>query len=114
MNADELKKADEIVRALRDYASDCDDDEACCQCTFAWVCENLDGNAPKIIADLIDSLTAQLADYHHMEQLVDGKMAENQRLRRINENLQSQLTASRRREKAAVLTEPVVDADRVL
>ena len=57
----ELKKADEIVRALRDYASDCDDDEACCQCTFAWVCDKCGNNAPKIIADLIDSLTAQLA-----------------------------------------------------
>lgn len=53
--------ADEIVRALRSYASDCDDDEACCQCTFAWVCDKFDNNAPKIIADLIDSLTAQLA-----------------------------------------------------
>ena len=61
MNADELKKADEIVRALRDYASDCDDDEACCQCTFAWICDKCGGNAPKIIADLIESLTAQLA-----------------------------------------------------
>ena len=31
----------------------------------------------KTLAALIDSLTAQLTDYHHMEQLVDGKMAEN-------------------------------------
>ena len=62
MNADELKKADEIVRALRDYASDCDDGEACRQCTFAWMCDECSGNAPKIIADLIDSLTAQLAE----------------------------------------------------
>ena len=101
MNADELKKAVEIVTALRSYASDCDDDEACCQCTFAWVCDKCGGNAPKIIADLIDSLTAQLADYHHMSKLVDGKMAENQRLRRSNEKLQSQLTESQRRGKAA-------------
>ena len=50
-------------------------------------------------ADLIESLQAQVADYHHMEQLVDGKMAENQRLRKINEKLQSQLTESQRREK---------------
>ena len=58
----ELKKADEIVRALRDYASDCDSDsEYCFQCTFACVCDKFDNNAPKIIADLIDSLTAQLA-----------------------------------------------------
>ena len=64
---DELKKADEIVRALRDYASDCDDDEACCQCTFAWVCDKFDNNAPKIIADLIDSLTAQLTESQRME-----------------------------------------------
>ena len=54
----------------------------------------------KTLAALIDSLTAQLTDYHHMEQLVDGKMAENQRLRKINEKLQSQLTESQRREKA--------------
>ena len=54
--------ADEIVKALRCYASDCGDDEACGQCTFAWMCEEMDGNAPKIIADLIDSLTAQLAE----------------------------------------------------
>ena len=98
---DEIKKADEVVRALRDYASDCDSDsEYCFQCTFACVCDKFDNNAPKIIADLIDSLTAQLTDYHHMEQLVDGKMAENQRLRKINEKLQSQLTESQRREKA--------------
>ena len=56
----------------------------------------------KTLAALIDSLNAQLTDYHHMEQLVDGKMAENQRLRKINEKLQSQLTESQRREKAAV------------
>lgn len=59
---DELKKADEVVRALRDYASDCDSDsEYCFQCTFAWVCDKFDNNAPKIIADLIESLTAQLS-----------------------------------------------------
>ena len=50
----------------------------------------------KTLAALIDSLTAQLTDYRHMEQLVDGKMAENQRLRKINEKLQSQLTESQR------------------
>lgn len=102
MNADELKKADEIVRAMRDYASDCDDCSDCLYCDFACVCGKFDYNAPKIIADLIESLTAQLTDYHHMSKLVDGKMAENQRLRRINETLQAQLTASQRREKAAV------------
>ena len=99
MNADEIEKAKKVVRALRDYASDCDSDsEYCFQCTFACVCDKFDNNAPKIIADLIDSLTAQLTDYHHMEQLVDGKMAENQRLRKINEKLQSQLVDSQRRE----------------
>lgn len=67
MNADELKKTDEIVRALRDYASDCDGDEACFQCTFAWICDELDNNAPKIIANLIDSLTAQLAESQRRE-----------------------------------------------
>ena len=67
MNADELKRADEMVRALRDYASDCDDGEACHQCTFEWVCDECDGNAPKIIADLIESLTAQLAESQRRE-----------------------------------------------
>ena len=65
MNADEIEKAKEIVRALRDYASDCDSDsdsEYCFQCTFACVCDKFDNNAPKIIADLIESLTAQLTD----------------------------------------------------
>ena len=64
---DEIKKADEIVRALRDYASDCDGDETCCQCTFAWVCDKFDNNAPKIIADLIESLTAQLTESQRRE-----------------------------------------------
>lgn len=58
----------------------------------------------KTLAALIDSLTAQLTDYHHMEKLVAGKMAENQRLRKINEKLQSQLVESQRREKAASRT----------
>ena len=64
--------------------------------------ESAGGYVFQYAADLIDSLQAQLTDYHHMEQLVDGKMAENQRLRKINEKLQSQLAASQRREKAAV------------
>ena len=59
--------ANEIVRMLRDYASDCDDDEACCQCTFAWVCDRCGSNAPKIIADLIDSLAAQLTESQRRE-----------------------------------------------
>lgn len=63
----ELKKADEIVRAMRDYASDCDADEACFQCTFAWVCDKFDNNAPKIISDLIDRLTTQLTDSQRRE-----------------------------------------------
>lgn len=89
--------ADEIVRALR-----------CCGCgrSAGSDCDNCPKNTidyPKcaistldVAADLIESLTAQLIDYHHMEQLVDGKMAENQRLRKINEKLQSQLTESQR------------------
>ena len=62
----ELKKADEVVRALRDYASDCDGD-VCFLCTFACVCDKFGGNAPKIIADLIESLTAQLAESERRE-----------------------------------------------
>ena len=73
----ELKKADEIVRALRDYASECDDAETCRQCTFAWMCDECGGNAPKIIADLIDSLTAQLAASQRREKAAveDAKIA---------------------------------------
>ena len=60
--------AKEIVSALRDYASDCDSDsEYCFQCTFACVCDKFDNNAPKIIADLIDSLTAQLTESQRRE-----------------------------------------------
>ena len=58
---------DEIVRALRCYASDCNNDDACKQCTFAWMCDKCDGNAPKIIAALIDSLTSQLAKSQRRE-----------------------------------------------
>ena len=58
--------AKEIVRALRDYASDCDDCD-CFQCDFACVCGKCGGNAPKIIADLIDSLAAQLTESQRRE-----------------------------------------------
>ena len=81
--------ADEIVKALRCYASDCGDDEACGQCTFAWMCEEMDGNAPKIIADLIERLN----DFEHSQCAV--------LLARIAE-LEAQLAASQHREQAAV------------
>ena len=69
MDADEIEKAKEIVRALRDYASDCDSDsEYCFQCTFACVCDKFDNNAPKIIADLIENLTAQLTESQRREE----------------------------------------------
>ena len=91
MNADEIEKAKEIVRTLRDAERntelDCEINELRPTLTQA--------------ADLIENLTAQLTDYHHMEQLVDGKMAENQRLRKINEKLQSQLTESQRKGRDA-------------
>ena len=67
MNADEIEKAKKIVRALRDYASDCDDCSDCFQCDFACVCGKCGSNAPKIIADLIDSLTAQLTESQRRE-----------------------------------------------
>ena len=81
--------ADEIVKALRCYASDCGDDEACGQCTFAWMCEEMDGNAPKIIADLIERLN----DFEHSQCAV--------LLARIAE-LEARLAASQHREQAAV------------
>ena len=82
---------DEIVKALHKYAKNAQ--------------ENFEVDTMRDFdsaADLIESLQAQLADYHHMSELVDGKMEENQRLRRINENLQEQLAASQCRERAAV------------
>ena len=78
---------DEIVKALRWLAKETE---------FIFAAENLNE-----AADLIESLQAQLADYHHMSELVGGKMGENQRLRRINENLQEQLAASQRRAQDA-------------
>ena len=66
MNADEIEKAKKIVSALRDYASDCDDDD-CFYCDFACVCGKCGGNAPKIIADLIENLTAQLTESQRRE-----------------------------------------------
>jgi len=53
MNADELKKADEIVRALR--------------CTSDANPEHRHGKLCNQAADLIDSLTAQLADSQRRE-----------------------------------------------
>ena len=58
--------ADEIVKALRCYASDCGDADTCGQCTFAWMCEEMDGNAPKIIADLIERLN----NFEHSQRAV--------------------------------------------
>lgn len=82
--------ADEIVRALKLCAvtDDCYEDKTDCPYKAVESCEDeLKNNA----AELIESLQAQLVDYHHMSRLVDGKMSENQRLRRINERLQAQL-----------------------
>lgn len=93
--------ADEIVRALKCCSRVDAQCNGCDGCPFEYCgpeCDLLCKNA----ATLIESMRSQLADYHHMSELVDGKMEENQRLRRINENLQEQLAASQRREQAAV------------
>ena len=83
-------KADEIVKALRSCSNSATRRPKCedCPASRERLCVKvmLEG-----AADLIESLQAQLADYHHMSELVDGKMKENQRLRRINENLQERL-----------------------
>ena len=86
MNADEVVRIDEAVKALHRLSVllVTPDSIVCCEA-----------------ADLIESLQAQLTDYHHMSELVGGKMGENQRLRRINENLQEQLAASQRRAQDA-------------
>ena len=77
MNADEIEKAKELARALRDYASDCDDCGDCFQCTFAWVCDKCGSNAPKIIADLIESLASQLTESQR------GEKADAELIRKI-------------------------------
>jgi len=89
--------ADEVVRGLREW-NECHLSDMCIETdSQCWkFCNNGDCIAVQA-ADLIESLQSQLADYHHMSELVDGKMEENQRLRRINENLQEQLAASQRR-----------------
>lgn len=92
---------DEIVRALKCCSRVDAQCNGCDGCPFEYCgpeCDLLCKNA----ATLIESMQSQLADYHHMSELVDGKMEENQRLRRINENLQEQLAASQHRERAAV------------
>ena len=76
-------ETDEIVRALRENVGWCGANE--------YEIPLCMGDNQREAADLIESLQARLADYHHMSELVDGKMEENQRLRRINENLQEQL-----------------------
>ena len=106
----ELKKADEIVRALRDYASDCDDCSDCLYCDFSCVCGKFDYNAPKIIADLIDSLTAQLngakandlIQKHIIESGTNPLDADKiVRLTMDNVDLKRQLAASQRRAQDA-------------
>lgn len=84
----------EIIRALRENADWCGANK--------YEIPLCMGDNQREAANLIESLQAQLADYHHMSELVGGKMEENQRLRRINENLQSQLADSQRRGRAAV------------
>ena len=110
MNADELKNADEIVRALRDYASDCDDCSDCLYCDFSCVCGKFDYNAPKIIADLIESLTAQLngaranglIQKHIIESGTNPLDADKiVRLTMDNVDLKRQLAASQRRAQDA-------------
>ena len=54
------------------------------------------------LCDALEAAEKELIDFHHTQQVADGKTAENARLRRINENLQEQLAASQRRERAAV------------
>ena len=77
---------DEIVNALRENAEWCDANEY-----DVPLCM---GDNQRAAAGLIESIQAQLADYHHMSELVNGKMAENARLRRINEKLTARAEAA--------------------
>jgi len=76
--------ADETVRELRNVQQKHENDHV-------FTGEIRISDMARDCAALIESLQAQLVDYHHMSRLVDGKMSENQRLRRINERLQAQL-----------------------
>lgn len=91
MNADELKKADEIVRALRDLRCGTPDRNGNFEC----------GKVAVRAADLIDSLTAQLS----VPQQKGASYWKAAWEAQCNENklLYAQLAASRRREKAAVV-----------
>ena len=81
----ELKKADEIVRALRWLAKDTE---------FVFAAENLND-----AADLIESMQAEVTKWKERH----NQAALNfQQENRENAKLQAQLAASQRREKAAV------------
>ena len=99
MNTDP-KTVEETVKALRSCT-----DASCEKCGLFGKCNGTFDAAVHISTDLIESMQSQLADYHPMSELVDGKMAENQRLRRINENLQEQLAESQRRADAVEMNE---------
>ena len=85
-----MTNIDELVKALRI----CNNPKGhrCSECpVFSRypnrVCKSM---VDKQSADAIEALQKQLIDYNHMSKLVDGKMSENQRLRRINEALQAE------------------------
>ena len=81
----ELKKADEIVKALRWLAKDTE---------FVFAAENLND-----AADLIESMQAEVTKWKERH----NQAALNfQQENRENAKLQAQLSASQRREKAAV------------
>ena len=87
---------EDLIKALRCCDAHCE------TCQFgdkerAYTC-TVTGSA----ADAIEALQKQLIDYNHMSKLVDGKMSENQRIRRINEALQAE-NISLRAERDALL-----------
>lgn len=100
---DELKKADEIVRALRcNDAPEEPDGMGCAnkKCRY----RDVDGACDIVsmcqdAADLIDSLTAQLAEATQIALDVTSKYETSVKMHKITADL---LTASQRRERAAV------------
>jgi len=93
---DELKKADEITRNLRE-------------------CEHIGYETQRQMdlaaADLIDALQAQLVDYPHLEKVVDGQMSQNRKLRKINEALTAENAELREAQRWIPVTEKPPEGD---
>lgn len=89
MNADEIKKADEIVRELRAECVDCSEKDCCDH-----------GNNPVKYCPVVDA--ADLIKQLQIELGNAGTICHICHLRSENADLKNKLTESQHREKAAV------------